>query len=262
MANEYDANGGVSRREFLKTSTAVGGGAFLGAQFPWVSGNGGSPPAYLTPNVEYPLAKPENVIYSACLQCQIRCLLKVKQQDGVVVKIDGSAYSSKQVLPNVLYSTSPQEAVGVDGKLCPRGQAGVQTHYDPYRIRKVLKRTGPRGSGKWQTIPFDQAIDEIVNGGDLFGEGPVAGFKDVCVLRDPKAAADMAADVAALRGKKLTAAQFKSKHSANLSALINPDHPDLGPKNNQFVFMPGRINRTRIHFANRFVKDAFGSVNS
>jgi tetrathionate reductase subunit A len=35
----------------------------------------------------------------------------------------------------------------------------------------VLKREGPRGSGKWRTIEFDKAIREIVEGGDLFGEG-------------------------------------------------------------------------------------------
>lgn len=58
MANEHDANGGFSRREFLKTSATVGGGAFLGSQFPWGSGGGDSPPSYLTPNAEYPWPSP------------------------------------------------------------------------------------------------------------------------------------------------------------------------------------------------------------
>jgi anaerobic selenocysteine-containing dehydrogenase len=72
----------------------------------------------------------------------------------------------------------------------------------------------------------------------------------------------MAADVELIKKKQVSVAQFKAKYAAHLDTLIDPDHPDLGPKNNQLLFMPGRINRTRIHFANRFVKDAFGSVNS
>ncbi|MBI4212937.1 MAG: molybdopterin-dependent oxidoreductase, partial [Chloroflexi bacterium] len=253
----------VDRRTLLKSAAFLGGSA--AAAELWSLGLGQAPAGqagYLTPNQVDALAKPENIIYTACLQCQIRCLLKVKQQNGVVVKIDGSPYSAKQFLPNVPYETPPAEAAAMDGKLCPRGQAGVQTLYDPYRIRTVLKRVGPRGSGQWATVPFDQAITEIVNGGNLFGEGAVPGFKDLYVLRDPTAATSLAADVARVRGKQTTVAQFKAAHPENLDLLMDPDHPDLGPKNNGFLFMPGRINRTRIHFANRFVKDAFGSVNS
>ncbi|MBI4494352.1 MAG: molybdopterin oxidoreductase, partial [Chloroflexi bacterium] len=168
----------VDRRTFLKSAAFLGGTVAAAELVPLALGTATRAQAsYLTPGQEYILAKPENVIYTTCLQCQIRCLLKVKQQDGVVVKIDGSPYSAKQFLPNIPYDTSPAEAARMDGKLCPRGQAGVQTLYDPYRIRKVLKRVGPRGSGKWQTIDFNQAIDELVAGGDLFGEGPVAGLR-------------------------------------------------------------------------------------
>ena len=64
--------------------------------------------------------------------------------------------------------------------------------YDPYRITKVLKRAGKRGEGKWKTVPFEQAIEEIVNGGVLFkdvsGEEnrKVEGLTNIAVLRDPK----------------------------------------------------------------------------
>lgn len=256
-------SGGVSRRKFLKTAALLGGAAAAAEAVPWVIGKTSKAEAgYSTPSGDYPLAKPENIIYTTCLQCQIRCLLKVKQQNGVVVKIDGSPYSAKQFLPNVPYETSPVVAATMDGKLCPKGQSGIQTLYDPYRVRTVLKRVGPRGQAKWQTIPFETAIDEVVNGGNLFGEGPVQGLKDVYVLRDPKLATDMAADIDKIKKRQMTVGDFKTKYAASLSTLIDPDHPDLGPKNNQLVFMPGRINRTRIHFANRFVKDAFGSVNS
>lgn len=257
------ANEGLSRRDFIKAGAFLGGSAVLAAQAPWLlrATQGGGGLRYLKPSETYDLSRPENIIYTTCLQCQIRCLLKVKQHEGTVVKIDGSPYSAKQFLPNVAYETAPEQAALIDGKLCPKGQAGVQTLYDPYRIRKVLKRVGPRGSGKWQTIDFDTAIDEIVNGGNLFGEGPVAGLKEIRALTDPKVAADMAADVDKIKKKQMTVADFKTKYSAHLDALIDPDHPDLGPKNNQFLFMPGRINRTRVDFAKRWLHDAFGSAN-
>ncbi|HHK60880.1 MAG TPA: molybdopterin oxidoreductase, partial [Desulfobacterales bacterium] len=56
-------------------------------------------------------------------------------------------------------------------------------------------------------------------------------------------------------------AAFKAKHRANLGALIDPDHPDLGPKNNQFVMMCGRIEHGRKELAKRWLKGSFGSVN-
>lgn len=262
MTNREEGTHSIDRRTFLKSAAFLGGTAAAAGLLPWSMKQGSkSKAAASAPAADYVLAKPENIIYTACLQCQIRCLLKVKQQDGVVVKIDGSPYSAKQFLPNITYDTPPAEAARMDGKICPRGQAGVQTHYDPYRLRLVLKRVGPRGSGQWQTISFDKAIDEIVNGGNLFGEGPVTGLKDIYALRDPKVAADMAGDVDKIKRRQMTVAEFKTKHSANLNVLIDPDHPDLGPKNNQFLFMPGRINRGRVHFSARFVKDAFGSVN-
>jgi len=252
----------LDRRSFIKTSALLGTGAIAAVQLPWLLDVAGrSPGREIKPTAEYTLAKPENIIYTACLGCQIRCNVKVKTKDGVVVKIDGNPYSAKQLLPNIPYDTPPAEAATIDGKICAKGLAGIQVLYDPYRLRKVLKRAGPRGSGKWRTIDFSQAIDEIVNGGDLFGEGPVTGLKDIYALRDPAAAKELAADVDNIKKKKMTVEEFKAKHSARLDTLIDPDHPDLGPKNNQFVFMPGRINRGRVHFAKRFMNDAFGSVN-
>jgi len=253
---------GLKRRDFIKTSALLGSGALAAVQFPWLMDVlGDSPAREIKPTAEYTLAKPENIIYTACLGCQIRCNIKVKTMDGVAVKIDGNPYSAKQLLPNIAYDTSPADAATIDGKICAKGLAGIQVLYDPYRLRRVLKRAGPRGGGKWQTIDFNTAIDEVVNGGDLFGEGPVAGLKDVYALRDSDAAKDMAKSIDSLKKKQITVADFKSKHAAHLDTLIDPDHPDLGPKNNQLVFQPGRINRGRVHFAKRFFNDGFGSVS-
>jgi tetrathionate reductase subunit A len=252
---------GLSRRELLKGGAFLGGTALLAGGGIAVARSIHGFPPYLSPEIAYGVAEPESVIYTTCLQCQVRCATKAKFVDGALVKIDGNPYSAKHVLPNIPYDTPLEVAAAIDGKLCPKGQAGVQTYADPYRIRKVLKRVGPRGSGRWQTIDFDQAISEIVEGGDLFGEGPVEGLASIRALTDAEAAAAMAADVALVQAKSMTVQEFKKKHADHLDVLIDPDHPDLGPRNNQFVFLAGRINRTRVDFAKRFVTDAFGSVN-
>ena len=54
-----------------------------------------------------------------------------------------------------------------------------RTLYDPFRVARPLKRVGPRGSGKWAALTWDQAIKEILEGGDLFGEGTVPGLKSI-----------------------------------------------------------------------------------
>ena len=40
-----------------------------------------------------------------------------------------------------------------------------------------MKRAGPRGSGQWSSIPVAQLVREVVEGGDLFGNGPVPGLR-------------------------------------------------------------------------------------
>lgn len=255
-----------TRRDFLKTTVFLGGTGLLATQAGVFGKLAAANAATTGANGDtYELAKPENVLYTCCLQCTVACSIKAKIYDGVLSKIDGNPYSPANMVPNLPYNLPPEDAVRVDGKLCPKGQAGIQHAYDPYRLRKVLKRAGARGSGKWKVISFEQAVDEIVNGGQLFkelGEGrQVTGLKDIAVLRDAKLAKDMATDIADMRKKKFTVAQFQEKYKDNLNVLIDPEHPDLGPKNNQFLFQVGRIHNGRIEFSKRFVNNSFGSVN-
>lgn len=255
-----------TRRKFLKSTAFLGGAGVLSLvalDDPLVLQVGGES-SQASP--EYSPNLPENIIHSVCLQCNTKCAIKVKHRsDGKISKIDGNPYAPLTMLPWLDYDVSPQLAAPVDGKLCPKGQSGIQSYADPYRIVKVLKRAGPRGSNKWQTISFEQAIKEIVNGGKLFADigedREVPGFKDVFVLRDAKLSAAMAGDVALIQQGKMSVADFKSKYSSNLNVLIDPDHPDLGPKNNQFVFLAGRIQGGRDFFAQRFTNGSLGSVN-
>ena len=264
-----------ARRRFLRQSAFLGGGllaAALGgeraAHAVQASILGGSS----RPTVPYEFGDPEHTIYSVCMNCNTGCGVKVKIQDGLVAKIDGSPYNPWSLFPHLPMASSPDEAAKVDGAICPKGQAAIQTVYDPYRIRRVLKRAGRRGENRWQTISFEQAVQEIVEGGRLFAHVPgeenreVEGLRSIMALTDPGLAKAMAADVKAILDEKDRAkkeelvASFKAKYAANLDVLIDPDHPDLGPKNNQFVMAWGRLKGGRGDLMKRFGA-GFGTVN-
>ena len=266
--NNKNIHKGISRRSFIKSGAFLGGSALLVSQLNWACNLLSKAEAgTLTPQEKYELSKAKNIIYSVCLQCHTDCPIKAKLLNGVLVKIDGPAYSSQSMLPHISYSTSPAKAATMEGKLCPKGQAGIQSLYDPYRIVKVLKRTGPRGSNQWETIPFDKAIGEIINGGLLFknvkGEETrnVLGLKNLYSVRDPNVQKTLSIDAKRVAKKEMTIADFKTKHVDHINLLLDPRHPDLGPINNQFVIQAGRIEHGRKEFAKRWLNDAFGSVN-
>ncbi|AXA37141.1 MAG: molybdopterin oxidoreductase [Candidatus Hydrogenedentota bacterium] len=263
----------LSRREFLA------GGALLGFALQakaMAAGQGDDSVGVVKssrPDAPYELAKPENIIYSVCLQCNTGCGIKCKIQDGIVAKIDGNPYSPWCLLPHLDESVSAIEAAKVDGSICPKGQAGLQTAYDPYRLRKVLKRAGRRGENKWITISFEQAIREICEGGRLFAYVPgeedreVEGLNSLVALRDPKVAEAMAKKITEIwnekdRTKKAElVAAFQKEFASELGKLIDPDHPDLGPRNNQVVVAWGRAKGGRGEWLKRFAT-ALGSTNA
>ena len=192
---------GVTRRDFIKGS-AILGGSLMASQLDWAQDLIRRAEAgLLTPEEAYELVKPENTLYTVCLQCNTGCGIKAKlfrkNGNGVALKIDGNPYCPFASLPNLAYSSSPFDVNTIDSAICPKGQAGIQTAYDPYRVTKVLKRAGKRGENKWTTVPFDQAISEIVNGGRIFAHVPgeesreVTGLKDIYVLKDQKIAKEM-----------------------------------------------------------------------
>lgn len=260
---------GVSRRDFIKLTAVAGGSlAFLGAV----------PKAaeYLSlndPAAEYSLAQAKNQIYSICQQCNSQCGIKVKLIDGVAAKIEGNPYSPWNMVPHLPYDTPLEEMSSIDAGLCPKGQAGMQATYDPYRLVKVLKRAGKRGENKWTTIPFDQAVDEIVKGGKLFAHVPgeenrtVAGLDELWALRDPALMKAMGSDVSKILAEKDPAkkrelvAKFKEEHAGHLDKMIDPEHPDLGPKNNQILYFWGRQKAGRGDFVHRFFGSGLGTTN-
>jgi len=261
-------NKGISRRAFLKNSAMIGCGALVASQLDFARGLIARVEAgELTQAEAYELMRAENTLYTVCLNCDTGCGIKVKILNGIAVKVDGNPYSPFTLHPHLPMAESLARGAKVDGAICPRGQSAHQGAYDPYRIRKVLKRAGRRGEGKWVTVPFDQAVAEIVNGGMLFSRVPgeekrlVTGLKALYALKEPQLFEELGADVAKIRKKQMSVAEFKAKHAASLHLLIDPDHPDFGPRNNQFVSFSGNSQGGRSDFTRRF-SDSFGTVNS
>lgn len=148
------------RRNFLKSGALLGGTVLFSSMLridnagvhATLASNSNSPSDIFENDYEtYQLAHPENIIYSACLMCHNDCGIKVKlqydktnEQFATPVKIDGNPYIPTNLLPWLPMETPPAQASLWDGKLCPKGQAGVQAYADPYRVVKVLKRAGLR----------------------------------------------------------------------------------------------------------------------
>jgi anaerobic selenocysteine-containing dehydrogenase len=91
-----------------------------------------------------PAGAGERWVPSVCLQCPAGCGILVRVVDDRAVKIEGNRrYPSNQ------------------GRLCPKGQSGLQFLYDPDRIKAPMKRIGERGSGQWAPVSWDEALDEV-----------------------------------------------------------------------------------------------------
>jgi anaerobic selenocysteine-containing dehydrogenase len=97
---------------------------------------------------------------SVCTLCSAGCglLVRVMQGEAEVVR-RGQQGLIKMGLAKKLEG-NPQHPVN-RGKLCARGQAGLQVLYHPDRITHPIKRTGARGSGEFQEISWDEALKEL-----------------------------------------------------------------------------------------------------
>ena len=74
--------------------------------------------------------------------CACRCGINVHMKNGKVAYIEGN-----------------RDHPVNKGVLCAKGSAGIMQHNAPARLRTPLKRIGPRGSGEFQEITWDEALD-------------------------------------------------------------------------------------------------------
>src|SRR6201984_1053128 len=84
----------------------------------------------------------DEVKYTTCYMCACRCGIKVNLKDGAIRYIEGNRRHPVN-----------------RGVLCAKGAAGVMRHSPPARLRKPLMRTGPRGSGQFREVEWNEALD-------------------------------------------------------------------------------------------------------
>ena len=95
-----------------------------------------------------------------CTQCAAGCGLQVRVMEGdAEVTRKGQLGLMSMGLAKKLEG-NPAHPVN-RGRLCAWGQAGLQVTYNPDRVRFPIRRTGPRGSGEYQEISWDEAIKEF-----------------------------------------------------------------------------------------------------
>ncbi|WP_096893629.1 molybdopterin-dependent oxidoreductase [Candidatus Scalindua japonica] len=165
-------NSSVNRRTFIKVSGALASATVANQVFSKSRAKAEcvniNQPFETGENCPDDLETADDIIYSVCQMCHSRCGIRAKVKEGVLVKIDGNPYhpNNRDVDENnnpdrLPYNTSTDNAVNHLGRVCLKGQAGIQTVYDPFRIQKPLRRVGPRNSGQWETISWEQAFSEI-----------------------------------------------------------------------------------------------------
>ncbi|PWG16795.1 molybdopterin oxidoreductase family protein [Salibaculum griseiflavum] len=88
----------------------------------------------------------DEVRKTTCYMCACRCGINVHMKDGKVAYIEGN-----------------RDHPVNRGVLCAKGSAGIMQVNAPSRLRAPLKRVGPRGSGEFEEISWDEAL-EIATG--------------------------------------------------------------------------------------------------
>ena len=78
---------------------------------------------------------------TTCYMCACRCGINVHMKDGKVAYIEGN-----------------RDHPVNQGVLCAKGSAGIMQVNAPSRLRKPLKRVGPRGSGEYEEISWEEAL--------------------------------------------------------------------------------------------------------
>jgi anaerobic selenocysteine-containing dehydrogenase len=147
----------ISRRDFLKLGVLGAGTVVLaGCKFPQRY-------VVLEPYVRPPeeqLAGQDTWYATTCRQCPSACGLIVRTMNGRALKVEGN----------------PEHPLN-QGKLCARGQAGVQILYHPDRLKSAVKQN-KRGSRDFTPLSWNDALGllssklQAADSGIAFWGGP------------------------------------------------------------------------------------------
>jgi anaerobic selenocysteine-containing dehydrogenase len=147
----------INRRDFLKISGTAGAGlALAGCEKPVQR----AIPLLVSEEEIAPNA--EKWISGLCRQCPGGCGLQVRLVSGELKKAVGGREVRVSGWRAVKIEGHPNHPVNRGG-LCARGQAGLQVLYNPDRLRGPLARKGPRGSGKWEEITWDEGLGQVLS---------------------------------------------------------------------------------------------------
>jgi anaerobic selenocysteine-containing dehydrogenase len=84
------------------------------------------------------------LVPTICFNCESACglLAYVDKETGQVAKFEGN----------------PKHPAS-RGRLCAKGPATITQIHDPDRILYPMKRSGPRGGGKWARTSWDEVLE-------------------------------------------------------------------------------------------------------
>lgn len=105
----------------------------------------GQPKLDLSPKTGDSIAK------TTCYMCACRC--------GIDVHLRKDATGKEKVR----YIEGNRDHPVNKGVLCAKGSAGIMQHYAPARLSSPMKRVGPRGSGQFKAISWDEALQTAVD---------------------------------------------------------------------------------------------------
>jgi anaerobic selenocysteine-containing dehydrogenase len=86
------------------------------------------------------------LVPTICFNCEAAC--------GLLAYVDRETLAIKKFEGNPEHPASR-------GRNCAKGPATINQVNDPERILYPMRRAGPRGSGKWERVTWDQVLDDI-----------------------------------------------------------------------------------------------------
>ena len=101
-----------------------------------------SPMPESTPSIA--VSATHDVLGACPHDCPDTCSLVTTVQDGIAIKVHGNP-------------AHPH----TDGALCTKVSRYTERTYHPERILHPLKRIGPKGSGQFERVTWDAALDDI-----------------------------------------------------------------------------------------------------
>ena len=93
------------------------------------------------PKINTSPASADRVAKTTCYMCACRCGINVHMKGDDIRYIEGN-----------------RDHPVNQGVLCAKGSAGIMQHLSPARLRAPLKRVGPRGSGEFVEISWEEAL--------------------------------------------------------------------------------------------------------